>query len=111
MSEAAPTELSKAEITSRLRAMGVDRAGVLLVHTSFRALRPVEGGPLGLIEAIRDVLGPTGTLAMPSFSGSDDEPFDPGTSPASPDLGIVADTFWRLPGVLRPSRLSGLTRP
>jgi aminoglycoside N3'-acetyltransferase len=101
MSEAAPTELSKAEITSRLRAMGVDRAGVLLVHTSFRALRPVEGGPLGVIEAIRDVLGPTGTLAMPSFSGSDDEPFDPATSPASPDLGVVADTFWRLPGVLR----------
>ncbi len=101
MSDVNVAELSKAEIAGRLRAMGVDRAGVLLVHTSFRALRPVEGGPLGLIEAIRDVLGPAGTLAMPSFSGSDDEPFDPATTPASPDLGIVADTFWRLPGVLR----------
>lgn len=101
MTEAAPQELSKAEIASRLRAMGVDRAGVLLVHTSFRALAPVEGGPLGLIEAIRDVLGPFGTLAMPSFTGSDDQPFDPATTAASPDLGVVADTFWRLPGVLR----------
>ena len=101
MSDVDVPELTKAEIANRLRAMGVDRAGVLLVHTSFRALRPVEGGPLGLIEAIRDVLGPTGTLAMPSFSGSDDEPFDPTTTPASPDLGIIADTFWRLPGVLR----------
>jgi len=101
MSEATPPELSKAEIADRLRAMGVDRAGVLLVHTSFRAIRPVEGGPLGLIEAIRDVLGPNGTLAMPSFSGNADEPFDPATAPASPDLGVVADTFWRLPGVLR----------
>lgn len=101
MSDDNGPELSKAEIATRLRAMGVDRAGVLLLHTSFRAVRPVEGGPLGLIEAIRDVLGPTGTLAMPSFSGSDDEPFDPATTPAARDLGVVADAFWRLPGVLR----------
>lgn len=101
MSEAAQKELGKAEITNRLRALGVHRAGVLLVHTSFRAIRPVEGGPLGLIEAIQDTLGSGGTLAMPSFSGTGDEPFDPATTPASPDLGIVADTFWRLPGVLR----------
>jgi aminoglycoside 3-N-acetyltransferase-4 len=38
---------------------------------------------------------------MPSWSGSDDEPFDSRTTSASPDLGIVADTFWRLPGVER----------
>jgi len=101
MSEAAPTELSKAEIVSRLRALGVHRAGVLLVHTSFRAVKPVEGGPLGLIEAITDAIGPGSTLVMPSFSGNDDEVFDPATTPASPDLGIVADMFWRLPGVLR----------
>ena len=28
-------------------------------------------------------------------------PFDPAATPASPDLGVVADTFWRLPGVRR----------
>ena len=44
MSDPVPNELSKAEIVSRLRTMGVDRAGVLLVHTSFRSVRPVEGG-------------------------------------------------------------------
>jgi len=92
---------SKADIADQLRALGVSRAGVLLVHISFRAIQPIEGGPLGLIEAIRDVLGPSGTLVMPSFSGDDDKLFDPETTPASPDLGIVADTFWRLPGVQR----------
>jgi len=94
-------ELSKAEVTDRLRALGVKTGGVLLVHTSFRAARPVEGGPLGLIASLRDALGEGGTLAMPSWSGDDDEPFDPMTSPAAPDLGVVADSFWRLPGVLR----------
>lgn len=94
-------ELSRAEVTHQLRALGVEAGGVLLVHTSFRAVAPVAGGPLGLIGALRDALGPGGTLVMPSSSGDDDVPFDPSTTPAAPDLGIVADTFWRLPGARR----------
>jgi aminoglycoside N3'-acetyltransferase len=94
-------ELSRAEVTEQLRALGVEAGGVLLVHTSFRATRPVEGGPLGLIEALRDALGSDGTLVMPSWSGADDQPFDPLTTPAAPDLGVVADTFWRTPNVVR----------
>jgi aminoglycoside N3'-acetyltransferase len=94
-------ELSRAEVTEQLRALGVEAGGVLLVHASFRATRPVEGGPLGLIEALRDALGSDGTLVMPSWSGADDQPFDPLTTPAAPDLGVVADAFWRTPGVVR----------
>ena len=94
-------EWSRAEVADQLRALGVEPGGVLLVHTSFRAVRPVAGGPLGLIEALAEALGPDGTLVIPSWSGEDDVPFDPRTSPASPDLGVVAQTFWRLPGVLR----------
>jgi aminoglycoside N3'-acetyltransferase len=95
------SELSRSAITDQLRALGVAKGGVLLVHTSFRAARPVEGGPLGLIKALRDALGSDGTLVMPSWSGDDDQPFDAMTTPASPDLGVVADTFWRLASVLR----------
>ena len=95
------TEMSRAEVADQLRELGVGEGGVLLAHTSFRAVRPVEGGPVGLIEALRDALGPDGTLVMPSWSGDDDDPFDPLTTPAPPSLGVVADTFWRLPGVLR----------
>ena len=98
---AAPNELSKAAVTEQLRALGVKAGGVLLVHTSFRAVRPIEGGPLGLIEALRETLGPNGTLVMPSMTDDDDAPFDPATSRSAPDLGVVADTFWRLPGVAR----------
>jgi aminoglycoside N3'-acetyltransferase len=98
-------ELSRDEVAAQLRTLGVKEGGVLLVHTSFRAVRPIEGGPAGLIEALRAALGPDGTLVMPSWTGSDQEPFDPATTPASPDLGIVADTFWRLPGVVRSPHL------
>jgi aminoglycoside 3-N-acetyltransferase IV len=93
--------LSPDAIDRQLRALGVRQGGVLVVHTSFRAVRPVEGGPLGLIEALRAAVGPGGTLVMMSSTGNDDEPFDPAKTPASPDLGITADLFWRLPGVLR----------
>jgi aminoglycoside N3'-acetyltransferase len=94
-------ELSRVTVTNQLRGLGVEEGGVLLVHTSFRATRPVQGGPLGLIQALREALGANGTLVMPSWPGDDDEPFDPLTTPAAADLGVVAETFWRLPGVLR----------
>lgn len=60
----------------------------------------MEGGPTGLISALRAALGSDGTLVMPSMSYDDDHVFDKFTSPC-PEMGIVADTFWRLPGVLR----------
>jgi aminoglycoside 3-N-acetyltransferase len=81
--------------------LGVERGGTLLVHTSFRSVRPIEGGPAGLIDALRTALGPIGTLVMPSWPGDDSAPFDPATTPAACDLGVVADTFWRMPGVQR----------
>ena len=94
-------EIRTREVVEQLRHVGVSPGVVLLVHTSFRAVRPVEGGPSGLIDAIRQAVGPEGTIVMPSWTPSDDEIFDSARTPASPDLGIVADTFWRMPGVLR----------
>jgi aminoglycoside 3-N-acetyltransferase-4 len=91
----------RAELVAQLRELGVREGGVLLVHTSFRAVRPVEGGPAGLIDALLTAIGPGGTLVMPSWTGDDEEPFDPAATPASADLGVVADTFWRLPGAMR----------
>jgi aminoglycoside N3'-acetyltransferase len=76
---------------------------VLLVHTSFRAVRPVEGGPAGLISALQTAVGPDGTLVMLSYTGDADSVFDPLITPAAVDLGVVADVFWRLPGVVRSS--------
>ena len=94
-------QFSGSEIVDQLRSLGVAPGGVLLVHTSFRAVRPVEGGPLGLIEAFLQSVRPAGTLVMPSRTGDDSTPFDPASTPTSSDLGVVADMFWRLSGVVR----------
>lgn len=92
--------ISCSEATDRLLALGVKRGGVLLVHTAFSKVAPVQGGPRGLIAALQAAVGPDGTLAMPSMSDDDDHPFDQRKTVCR-GMGVVADTFWRLPGVLR----------
>jgi aminoglycoside 3-N-acetyltransferase len=94
-------EITVHELVQQLRGLGIHRGGVLLVHTSYRAVRPVQGGPSGLIDALQESVGSEGTLAMPSWTGSDEDVFDAARTAASDDLGVVAQTFWRMPGVRR----------
>lgn len=87
-------------LVAQLRALGLAAAPVVVVHTSLRAVGPLDGGPLGLIAALRAALAPGATLVMPSMSDDDDRPFDEATTPCAA-MGVVADTFWRQPGVVR----------
>lgn len=88
------------ELLDQLRSLGVTPGGVLIVHTAFSKVRPVEAGVEGLIHALQTAVGPGGTLVMPSMADVDDEPFVPASTPCM-GMGIVAQTFWQLPGVLR----------
>jgi aminoglycoside N3'-acetyltransferase len=90
-----------ADLVRDLRALGVAAGQVLMVHSALSSLGRVLGGAPAVVRALLAALGPGGTLVMPSWGGDDDRPFDPATTPASADLGVVADTFWRLPGVVR----------
>lgn len=92
-------------IEAQLRHLGVRPGGALLVHTSFRAVGPVEGGPLGLIDALRKALGLNGTLVMPTMTDGESV-FDPRSTP-SVGMGITAETFWRQPGVVRSTHPGG----
>jgi aminoglycoside N3'-acetyltransferase len=92
---------SVSDLTAQLHALGVERGGVLLVHMSYRAVRPVEGGPEGVIDALLAAVGETGTVVMPSWTDTDDEVFDPLVSRSNADLGATPDLFWRRPGARR----------
>jgi aminoglycoside 3-N-acetyltransferase len=91
--------VSVRELIEQMRAFGVREGGLLLVHTSFRAVRPVEDGPRGLTNALRAALGASGTLVMPTMTDGE-APFDPRSTPVA-GMGIVAELFWREPAVLR----------
>lgn len=91
---------SKNQLIRQILDLGVQPGGILVVHTSFSKVKPIENGPVGLIEALKTALTPAGTLVMPSMSWEDDAVFDVKTT-SCPEMGIAANTFWRLPGVLR----------
>ena len=90
-------------LADELRVLGVQPGGVLLVHMSYRAVRPVESGPHGVIDALRGAAGPRGTIVMPSWGDDDETPFDALTTAVSPSLGVTADLFWRQPEARRSS--------
>jgi aminoglycoside N3'-acetyltransferase len=93
--------LSSAHLVEQFRRLGVAPGTVLVVHMSYRAVRPVGGGPAAVIQALRDAVGDEGTIVMPSWGDSDETPFDPARTPVAADLGVTAESFRRLPGVHR----------
>lgn len=87
-------------LAEELVALGISGDGVLVVHTAFSNFGGRAGAPADLIEALRMAAGARGTLVMPSMSDDDEQPFDQQRTPCI-GMGIVADTFWRMPGVSR----------
>ena len=73
-------------IADDLVSLGVSGDGVLVVHTAFSALGGRVGAPADLIGGLRMAAGPHGTVVMPTPCAG---------------MGVVADTFWRMPGVIR----------
>ena len=70
------TTLTKREIAQHLKALGVQPAMTLMVHSSLSALGQVEGGADAVIDALLEVIGPQGTLLMPTHPARDGRTFD-----------------------------------
>ena len=105
-------------LASDVTRLGVSSGDVVMLHASLRAVGPVEGGAVGVIEALRTAVGDSGTLLM--VLGARDgwqwvndlpeperaahlggaEPFDCLTTPADPDVGVLAEAFRCYPGTL-----------
>nr|WP_321458198.1 AAC(3) family N-acetyltransferase [uncultured Cohaesibacter sp.] len=65
---ATSSPLTRAHLHALLCAGGVEVGSVVITHISLRALGWVAGGPVAVIEALLDAVGPEGTLVMPSFT-------------------------------------------
>lgn len=113
------TQLSESQLTRQLNELGIQRGSTLMVHAAMSALGRVDGGPATVLRALRGVLGPEGTVVVPTFTadnsdsssahmervrGLSDEaraavresmpPFDPATT-QSTGMGILAETVRR----------------
>ncbi len=89
--------IGKQAVVDGLRKLGLRAGDIVLVHSSLSSLGWVEGGAGTVIEALLEVLTPSGTLLMPVFSGP--SPFDVANTPSG--LGVVTETFRKMPGVVR----------
>ena len=57
-----------------LTRLGLRGGDMVMVHASLRALGPVIGGPATVAQALRDVVGPQGTLT--AYVSWDHSPYD-----------------------------------
>jgi aminoglycoside 3-N-acetyltransferase len=65
--------LTTGDIARDLRTLGLEPSGVLLLHASMRVMGLVAGGAATVVEAVRDVLGPAGTLVVPTTTAENSD--------------------------------------
>lgn len=106
------------DLTVALRRLGVVAGDLLMVHASLRAIGAVESGADGVLDAIQAAIGQEGTVLMtlgardewhwvnqrpederPDLLG-DAVPFRHRTTPADPDVGVLAEVFRRRAGTV-----------
>ena len=95
-------ELKQEELVKALQKVGLAAGDSVIVHSAYRRLRPVEGGPATVIRALLEVLGPHGNLALPTFNYSIEPPatcFDPARTPGL--TGIIPEIGRAWPGAIR----------
>ena len=56
------------QLVEGFRELGVEEGDTLLVHSSYKSLGAVDGGPQIVINALEAALGLEGTLIMPTFN-------------------------------------------
>jgi len=93
------------DIEAGLAEFGLGTGDRVMVHSSLRSFGWVEGGAEGVIEALQRLVGPGGTVLLPSFNHGapfnerGEGIFDPLETPTT--NGRIPDTFWRMPNVRR----------
>ncbi len=113
--ESSGTPLTRKEIESGLRRLGLRRGDAVEVHSSLSSLGWVEGGAVTLIEALMDVVGEEGALVMSAYPVSPPLPLTDEerargigwkvrileeSSDEKTGLGAASDTFRGWPGVV-----------
>ncbi|HRB04704.1 MAG TPA: AAC(3) family N-acetyltransferase, partial [Ilumatobacteraceae bacterium] len=66
--------VTRAAVVGALRAVGVQPAGLIIVHSSLSRLGWVVGGAHTVVSALAEAVTPDGTIVMPSLSSNLGEP-------------------------------------
>ena len=93
--------LTKDNLIQGFQAIGIQPGDTLLVHSSYKSFGGVEGGPQTVIDAFLDVLGPAGSLIMPTFNFNfcKGEPWDVRSTPSQ--MGAMTNMIRQRPDAKR----------
>lgn len=100
--EATPT-VSKEDMAAAFNQVGVYAGNTVLIHSSLKSLGHVEGGPLSVIDAIKETVTENGTVVFPTLVQKDFlnayRNWDIRHSPS--DVGWITEVFRLLPDSIR----------
>jgi aminoglycoside 3-N-acetyltransferase len=91
--------LTQTDIIADLEAMGLKAGDSVMVHSSLSSIGHVEGGALTVVEAFLELLGPEGTLMVPTFTHSGCQYFDPLVTPSL--NGAITEAARHVSGAVR----------
>lgn len=116
------TPATRGSLAEDLRGLGLRAGDTVLVHSSLRSLGWVCGGSQAVVMALLDVIGPSGTLVVPTQTSENSEPakwehppvpeswwpvireqmpaFDPAVTP-SRGMGAIAEQVRTWPAAVR----------
>jgi aminoglycoside 3-N-acetyltransferase len=112
---------TEASLTTDLERLGLDRGGLLIVHSGYKSLGPIDGGPAAVVRALCRALGPEGTLLVPAFTTQLTDPYAWPVPPSAEErrrlmdsmptfdpertephkMGVIPKTLWRTAGAVR----------
>ena len=89
------------KLVEGFRELGVEEDDTLLVHSSYKSLGAVDGGPQIVVNALEATLGPEGTLIMPTFNFDFNKgvPWDVRTTPSK--MGVLTELVRKDPRAKR----------
>ena len=62
--------VTKADLLAALRTLGFKAGDTVLVHSSIKSLGRFDGTPNDIIDAMLELVGPEGTIALPTLTGA-----------------------------------------
>lgn len=98
------------DIKRGLISVGIEKGDTVLVHSSLSSFGYVKGGADTIIDVLLEVVGGSGTIAMPtftwnSFHNKKKVVFDLANTSVKSEVGIIPETFRRRKGVIRSTHI------
>lgn len=59
--------VTRADLARDFAALGLVAGDTVFVHSSLKSIGYIEGGPRAVFDALRDVIGPKGTMIVPTY--------------------------------------------